>query len=268
VRLAGRTAIVTGGGSGIGRVIARRFAEEGAAVVVADWVAEKAQEVAAEIEASGGQALATHTDVSRPGDVAAMRAAAVSAFGAVEVLVNNAAIDGGDDVLQIDEETWDRDLAIVLKSAFLCAKEVLPGMVARGRGVIVNIASVNGIAYFANEAYSAAKAGMINLTQSIAVRYGARGVRCVAIAPGTIRTPIWQERVDREPQIFERLKEWYPLGRVGEPEDIANAALFLASDEASWITGTVLRVDGGLLAGSARMARELVGDFGEETSPG
>src|SRR5919202_1947657 len=133
-----------------------------------------------------------------------MRDRAVEAFGPVDVLVNNAAIEGGDDVLQIDEATWDRDLRVVLKSVFLCSKAVLPSMIERGRGVIVNIASVNGLAYFANESYSAAKAGMINLTQAIAVRYGARGVRCVAIAPGTIRTPIWQEKVDADPAIFDK----------------------------------------------------------------
>ena len=104
----------------------------------------------------------------------------------------------------------------------------------------------------------------LNLTQGIAVRYGGFGVRCNAIAPGTIRTPIWQERVDRDPVVFERLVKWYPLGRVGEPDDIANAAMFLASDDAGWITGTVLRVDGGLLAGSHRMTRELLAQAGSE----
>jgi len=135
---------------------------------------------------------------------------------------------------------------------------VLPGMIARRRGVIVNIASVNALAYFANEGYSAAKAGMISLTRSIAVRYGNEGIRCVAIAPGSIRTPAWQDREEKDADVFERLKKWYPLGRIGDPEDVASAALFLASDEASWITGSVLRVDGGLLAGNARMAGELV----------
>jgi NAD(P)-dependent dehydrogenase (short-subunit alcohol dehydrogenase family) len=130
--------------------------------------------------------------------------------------------------------------------------------------VIVNIASVNGLAFFANEPYSAAKAGVINLTRSMATRYGRHGIRVVAVAPGTIRTPIWQERVDKEPAIFERLLRWYPLRRVGEPEDVAAAAAFLASADAAWITGEVLRVDGGLLSGNERMARELVADFSDE----
>ena len=263
-RLSGRTAVVTGGGSGIGRVIAQRFAAEGAAVVVADIVAARAEQVAEEIGIAGGRAIATHTDVSAAADVAAMRARAEEAFGGVDVLVNNAAVDGGNDLLEIDEATWDRDLTVCLKSVFLCSKEMLPGMIEKQRGVIVNIASVNGLAYFANEGYSAAKAGMISLTRSIAVRYGRHGVRCVAIAPGTIRTPIWQEKVDREPEVFERLTRWYPLRRVGEPEDVADTALFLASDEASWITGTVVTVDGGLLAGNERMARELLADFDEQ----
>ena len=255
---------MTGGGSGIGRVMAKRFADEGAAVVVADIVAEKADEVAREITEAAGEAIGTPVDVSVPAEVAAMHAAAEDAFGRVDVLVNNAAIEGGDDILLIDEATWDRDLAVCLKSVFLCSKQVLPGMIERRSGVIVNIASVNGLAYFANEGYSAAKAGVISLTRSIAVRYGRHGIRCVAIAPGTIRTPIWRQRQEKEPPIFERLAKWYPIGRVGEAEDVAGTALFLASDDASWITGTVVRVDGGLLAGNERMARELVADFADD----
>ena len=163
-----------------------------------------------------------------------------------------------------DEPTWERDVSVVLKSVFLCSQAVLPSMIERRGGVIVNITSVNGLSALGNEAYSAAKAGVINLTQGIAVRYGHHGIRCNAIAPGTIRTPIWQERIDRDPVVFERLVKWYPLGRVGEPEDIANAAMFLASDDAGWITGTVLTVDGGLLAGNYRMTRELLTEAKDE----
>ena len=177
------------------------------------------------------------------------------------MLVNNAGGGMADDVLAIEEDEWDADVELNLKSAYLCSRAVLPGMIERGGGVIVNIASVNGIAFFANEPYSAAKAGLISLTRSMATRYGRHGVRSVAIAPGTIRSPIWQERVDQEPAIFERLVRWYPLRRVGEPEDVAAAAAFLASDDAAWITGEVLRVDGGLLAGNEQMSRELVANF-------
>src|SRR5260370_9157282 len=164
----------------------------------------------------------------------------------------------------MDEVTWDRDVAVVLKSVFICCKAVLPGLIDRGCGASVNMGSVNALTALGNEAYSAAKAGMINLTQGIAVRYGAHGIGCNAIAPGTIRTPIWQARIDRDPVVFQRLVKWYPLGRVGEPDDIANATLFLASDEASWITGAVLPVDGGLLAGNYRRTRELVPDAGDQ----
>ena len=242
----------------------QRFAAEGAKVAVVDWLGDRADAVAAEISSAGGQAAAIRADVSQARDVNSMVADVGSRLGPVDVLVNNAAIADGDDVLQIDEATWDRDVAVVLKSVFLCSKAVLPSMIERRGGAIVNIASVNGLSALGNEAYSAAKAGMINLTQGIAVRYGAHGIRCNAIAPGTIRTPIWQQRIDRDPDVFERLVKWYPLGRVGEPDDIANAALFLASDDASWITGTVLVVDGGLLAGSFRMTRELLAEAGSE----
>jgi meso-butanediol dehydrogenase/(S,S)-butanediol dehydrogenase/diacetyl reductase len=254
-RLQDTAAIVTGGGSGIGRAICVRFAGEGASVVVADVVGERAEEVAVAV---GGRAV--QADVTVAADVARL----VEAAGRVDVLVNNAGGGMSDGLLEIEEEAWDAEVALNLKSAFLCTKAVLPQMIERGKGAIVNISSVNGMAFFANEAYSAAKAGLINFTRSTAVRYGRLGIRANAIAPGTIRTPLWQERVDKQPAIFERLLRWYPLGRVGEPEDIAAAAAFLASDDASWVTGEVIKVDGGLLAGNARMARELVGDFDNE----
>ena len=264
MRFAEKVVILTGGGSGIGMVMSKRFAAEGAKVAVVDWHGERADEVASLIAQSGGQAVAIRADVSVGRDVKSMVAEVESRLGPVDVLINNAAIADGDDVLEIDEATWEQDVSVVLKSVFLCSKAVLPSMIDRRSGVIVNITSVNGLSALGNEAYSAAKAGVINLTQGIAVRYGGYGVRCNAIAPGTIRTPIWQERVERDPAVFERLVKWYPLGRVGEPDDIANAAMFLASDDAAWITGTVLRVDGGLLAGNFRMTRELLAQAGSE----
>jgi meso-butanediol dehydrogenase / (S,S)-butanediol dehydrogenase / diacetyl reductase len=259
-----KVVVITGSGSGIGRVMANRFAGEGAKVAVVDWHGDRAEAVAGEIGKAGGKAHSIRCDVSSGQDVKSMVGEVESQLGPVDVLVNNAAIADGDDVLEIDEPTWERDVSVVLKSVFLCSKAVLPSMIARRSGVIVNITSVNGMSALGNEAYSAAKAGVINLTQGIAVRYGHHGIRCNAIAPGTIRTPIWQERVDRDPVVFQRLVKWYPLGRVGEPDDIANAAMFLASDEAAWITGTVLRVDGGLLAGNYRMTRELLTEAKDE----
>jgi meso-butanediol dehydrogenase/(S,S)-butanediol dehydrogenase/diacetyl reductase len=264
MRFEGKVVIVTGAGSGIGRVMAQRFAAEGAKVAVVDWLEDRADAVSAEISRAGGQAASIRADVSAGRDVDSMVAEVGSRLGPVEVLVNNAAIADGDDVLRIDEATWDRDVAVVLRSVFLCSKAVLGPMIDRGGGVIVNITSVNGLTALGNEAYSAAKAGVINLTQGIAVRYGGFGIRCNAIAPGTIRTPIWQERIDRDPVVFKRLVKWYPLGRIGEPDDVASAALFLASDDASWITGTVLRVDGGLLAGNSQMTRELLAEAGSD----
>jgi meso-butanediol dehydrogenase/(S,S)-butanediol dehydrogenase/diacetyl reductase len=261
MRFERKVVVVTGSGSGIGRVMAERFAGEGASVAIVDWHGDRAQEVASKVP----RTLAVTADVSSGLGVQSMMTAVESRLGPVEILVNNAAIADADDLLRTDEPTWDRDVAVVLKSVFLCSKAVLPSMIERQSGVIVNITSVNGLSALGNEAYSAAKAGVINLTQSIAVRYGRHGVRCNAIAPGTIRTPIWQERVDRDPAVFQRLVKWYPLGRVGEPGDVASAALFLASDDAAWITGTVLRVDGGLLAGNYRLTRELLADAaGEE----
>ncbi|MDQ3891571.1 MAG: glucose 1-dehydrogenase [Actinomycetota bacterium] len=265
MRFQSRVVIITGSGSGLGRVLAHSFAGEGAAVVVADVVDQRATTVADEISEAGGSSLAQITDVTNAAGVEAMVGAARETFGSVDILVNNAAKATDADFLEVSEEAWDEDVAIALKGSFLCSQAVLGEMTENRSGVIINISSVNAFAYFGNEAYSAAKAGIVNLTRSLAVRYGPFGVRVNAIAPGTLRTPAWEERRQKDPDVFDRVAKWYPLGRIGEPEDVAGAALFLASDEAAWISGAVLPVDGGLTAGNMEMAREIVSESDDRT---
>jgi len=260
MRLQDRVALITGGGSGIGQAIALLFAKEGATVVVVDRIEERAQTTVQMIQSAGGAALALAADVAQQNSVNPMATQAIKQYGRVDILVNNAAIAEGDDILTFDEETWDRNLDIVLKGVYLCSKALLPPMIAQRRGAIVNIASVNGLTGLGEEAYSAAKAGVINLTKNMALKYGQFNVRANVICPGTIQTPIWGAVLQKDPQVFDRLAKWYPLGRVGQPEDIAKAALYLASDDAAWVTGTTLTVDGGLMAGSYRMGQDLMGE--------
>ncbi len=260
MQLSNRVALVTGGGSGIGRAICLRFAQEGATVVAVDLVLARAEETIGIVKAAGGSGLALQADVADDAAIHHAVQLALNAYSVVDILVNNAAISQGSDILTIDEATWDLNLAVVLKSVFLVSRAVLPSMLAQKRGAIVNISSVNGLTGIGEEPYSAAKAGVINLTKNLAVRYGSQGVRANVICPGTIQTPIWAERLKKEPGIFAKLEKWYPLGRVGQPEDVANAALFLASDQAAWITGAVLNVDGGLMAGTYRFSQELAGE--------
>ena len=257
--LANTVSVVTGGGSGIGRATAELFAREGSTVIVADLYGDRAEAVASGIDETGGTAMAVAADVATPEGVAHIFARAESVFAPVDILVNNAGASLGNDLRTIEPDIWDRNFAIVLKSAYLCTKAALPAMIEKRKGAIVNIGSVNGLTGLGEEAYSAAKAGMVNLTQNTAIRYGQYNVRANCIAPGTVDTPIWAERKAINPNVMQELAAWYPLGRVGQPEDIANAALFLVSDDAAWITGAVLPVDGGLTAGLGRMIADLSG---------
>ena len=245
------TVMITGGGGGIGSELTRRFAAEGARVLCLDVDRGRAEHAC---ERAGTGARAVVCDVT---DGAALDRV-LAEHGVVDVLVNNSLCVTGDNLVETPDASLRADIEGTLTSAFLCAKRVLPGMIGQRRGAIVNVASVNALGYFGNEAYSASKAGLLNLTSSLAVRYGRYGVRANAVAPGTIATPVWNARLAAEPDLLERLARWYPLRRVGTPQDVANAVLFLASDEAGFTSGACLTVDGGLTAGQGLFAEELL----------
>ena len=261
MRFRDRVAMVTGGGNGIGQATSRRLAAEGAAVLVLDPNAAAAQSCVAAITEAGGRAAASIGSVTEEADIAAAVAQAQATFGAIDVLVNNAAFTITSTLDDCTPADWDRELAVTLRGAFLVTRAVLPHMVARGRGAIVNIGSVNGLMYFGNPAYSAAKAGLLNLTRSLAVEAGPQGVRTNMVSPGSVQTKnvSWTTRLQRDPDIFRKLARWYPVGRVGQPEDIAAAVCFLAADEAAFVNGANLVVDGGLTAGMGVMAQEING---------
>lgn len=253
-RFEGYAALITGAGRGIGEATARRLASEGARVLVTDVDEERAAGAALSIEGADSFAC----DVSDQASVDAAVRYAVERFGGLDVLVNNAYSCSLDTPLFEDQpdDTWHRDLDISLTGAFRCARAAVPHLAVGGRGAIVNIGSINGEQDFGNHAYGAAKAGLASLTRTLAGDVAARGVRVNQVNPGTVRTPSWTGRQAS----LDALARVYPLGRVGEPEDIAAAVAFLASADAAWITGTTLRVDGGLLAVNTAFALVLPDD--------
>ncbi|WP_211659058.1 SDR family NAD(P)-dependent oxidoreductase [Phytoactinopolyspora halophila] len=247
-RFTGRVALVTGAARGIGQAIAARLVDEGATAVLADVDTDAVTAAADELTAYG-DVLGVTCDVTDRSSVDAAVGAAVQRWGRLDVLVNNVGVNGGPPFIDVDDEAWNRQADPTLHGAARCIQAALPSLLdSPAGGSVVSIGSVNGMAAFGSEVYSAAKAGLINLTQNLALRYGPDGVRFNVVAPGTVRTRAW-EHLDDRPDVHERLRRLYPLGRLGEPSDIAAAAAFLASDDASWITGTVLNVDGGILAG-------------------
>lgn len=247
MRLNNKIAIVTGAGRGIGRAIAIRFAEEGAKVVVDDLNDALGTDTVSVITDAGGEALFINADVSDATDTERLVAEAVDAYGTVDILVNNA-ICSTTDVLN---NNWESNLAVALRGTSQCSEAVVPVMQQGGGGSIVNIASVNALIGLQGiHAYSAAKGGVIALTRSMAVSHGKDNIRINCICPGTVQTEVWEPMLARNPHILDEITPWYPLGRIGTPVDIANAALFLASDEASFATGAVFVIDGGLTAGN------------------
>jgi len=241
-RLAGKVAIVTGAGSGIGAGIAKLFAKEGAKVVLADCNFDNAKKIARSI---GKNALAVKCDVSKEFSVKAMVDATLKKFNKIDILVNNAGIYVPDNVEKVSEQEWDRVLNVDLKGVMLCSKHVIPQMRKNGKGKIVNIASIAGEVGFAQSAaYCAAKGGVILLTKEMALDYAKDKIYVNAICPGVIVTAMTKDILANK-QMRDALMQQTPVGRFGQPEDIAFAALYLASDESDFVVGETLVVDGG-----------------------
>jgi NAD(P)-dependent dehydrogenase (short-subunit alcohol dehydrogenase family) len=252
MRLADKVAIITGAGSGIGRATAILFAQEGAKVVVVDYVPEGGQETVEMIKRNGGEAIFVETDVSKAAAVEKMVQTTIDTYGKIDILFNNAAVTIPASVVDATEEVWDKTMEVDLKGVFLPSKYAIPHMIKGGGGSVINTASMCGLVASTNQApYSAAKGGVIALTRQMAIDYATHNIRVNSICPSEVRTPMFLGFINLAPDPEKKMQELIariPLGRVAEPEEIARAALFLASDESSYITGVTLPVDGGLTA--------------------
>ena len=250
-RLDDKVALITGGASGMGKVASHLFAKEGAKVVLTDVADEAGEAVAAAIRDGGAQAAYVHADVSRASDAEAMVRFAVDTFGGLTILYNNAGVfperDGS--VTETPEEVWDLTIGINLKGVYLGCRYGIPAMIESGGGAIVNVASFVALMGAATPqiAYTASKGGVLSMTREIAVEFARQGVRANALCPGPIETPLLQELL-ADPDRRQRRLVHIPMGRFGQAEEIAKAALFLASDESSYMTGAALVVDGGITA--------------------
>lgn len=251
MRLEGKTAIITGAGSGQGKASALLFAEQGAKVVIAEWNEEAGKQVEKEIKDAGNEAMFFKTDISDEANVQQLVQAVKDEYGTIDILFNNAGIGFSSrskytmaSILDTPLNDWNSILGINLNGTFLMSKYVIPVMIEQGKGSVINNSSLNGIIGVTGaDAYTASKGGVVSLTRVMAADYGKHNIRVNCICPGAINTPMISEVLD-VPEIAKNFKAG-PLGRVGEPEEIAGAALFLASDEASYVTGVILPVDGG-----------------------
>lgn len=244
-----KVAIVTGAASGIGRAAAVLYAQKGAKVVVSDVNEEGGRETVALIEEDAGQAIFVRADVSKPADCEAMVAKTMEAYGRLDYAFNNAGI-GGEQNLTADYsiEAWNQLIAINLSGVFYCMKYEIPAMLKNGGGSIVNMSSILGkVAFATAPAYAAAKHGVIGLTQNAAVEYGQLGIRINAVGPGFIQTPMISV-LDQDPAVKEQLIALHPIGRLGEPQEVAELVIWLSSEKASFVTGAYYPVDGGYLA--------------------
>jgi NAD(P)-dependent dehydrogenase (short-subunit alcohol dehydrogenase family) len=249
MRLDKRVALVTGAAMGIGKAIALLFAKEGARILAAD-VNDGAAQTEREIREAGGECLFVRTDISRESEVEALVKAGAGRFGTIDVLLNVAGIAHESPAHLLSVEDWRRILDVNLMGSFLCAKHVLPGMLKAGRGAIVSVASVQGLFGFPGYPhYAASKGGIIAMTRQMAREYAAAGIRVNCIAPGTVDTPMNAgvlSRVENPAELRAAWDKMHPLGRIGQPIDVAYAALYLACEESSWVTGQCIAIDGGV----------------------
>ena len=250
MRLADKVALITGAGSGMGRVAARMFAAEGARVVAADVSRETAEAAAGEVTSAGGRATAIAGDVSVEGDAKRIVEHAVTTFGRIDCLYNNAGIMPADDhsVLDTDVATWDRVMAINVRGVYLCCRFAIPRMVEQGSGSIINISSFAALlgCSVPQDAYTASKGAVLALTRSLAVQFAPQGVRTNAISPGPVETPLLLDWLVKDEEAKRVRLARNPTGRFGKPEEVVYAAIYLASDESRWTNGANLVLDGGV----------------------
>jgi len=245
MRLQNKTAIITGAGNGLGKAAAQLFAKEGANVVIADFSEAEGQKVAKEIEASGGKATFIQVNVAEKESVEQLVKQTIETYGTVDILINNAGIIADGMLHKLSDEDWHKVLDVNLTGVFYCAQAVIPTMLAQGSGRIINTSSVSGVYGNVGQTnYAATKAGVVGMTKSWAKELGGKGINVNAVAPGFIETRMTASVPDN---VLDKMKAIVPLKRLGKPEEIANAYLFLASDEASYVNGTVLHVDGGIM---------------------
>ncbi|WP_209121913.1 3-oxoacyl-ACP reductase FabG [Alkalihalobacillus sp. BA299] len=245
MRLKDKSAIITGGGNGIGREASLTFSREGANVVVADFDEDAAEAVVAEIKENGGSAIAVKVNVAEQASVTAMVEKAVTAFGTIDILVNNAGITADAMLHKLSPEDWQKVIDVNLTGVFYCTQAVIPKMVEQGKGKVITTSSVSGVYGNVGQTnYAATKAGVVGMTKSWAKELGGKGINVNAVAPGFIETGMVAKVPDK---VIEKLKMTIPVNRLGKPTDIANAYLFLASDESDYVNGTVLHVDGGIM---------------------
>lgn len=248
----GKTVVITGAAGGIGQCLSLWFGQRGARIIGIDKSVNAAAAVGA-LEDNGIDAMFLRLDI---GDAEAVREA-FSELDQVDVLINNAGYSNHHVLRLTTPESWSEEINGNLNGAFNCAYAAVERMKPHGQGVVINIASVNGQCALGDPAYSAAKAGMISLTRTLAQELGKHGIRTNCVMPGTVRTPLWRERAQKDPDVLKTLERWYPLGRIVEPEEVASVVGFLASDAASAVSGAVIPVDCGLSAGNIVMTREL-----------